>query len=447
MPERELQLPMQASQKESQQHPAASRMAMILLPSQQMSNQVVSLNRNDCDEDQTLDSEPGAAASREPALMENLKSEPVAANTASRPADGGDDFANTLSDGDLTDQLGSHSPAVRAETDYARELGQAACSNNGPDLQIQSLESTSVPMEAIDRDHQRPENELTHQIGDLNIMIPENGDFNSLAAQHGSFPSNSLQSDTALESTCDSVVTRKAKYNSSTSSKPGFSSLSSASLDTDGGNEANKERIIVHHQGFSLGREYLNVSVVNFLMQKDVLRKAEQDGFFAVPTLLLKVEWLGHRRFNLSRWKMSFRSPFTDNHVHLCSVLQDVKASVLCRMLKQLKHCHAVFLQEIHWDDGLVIILGHTNPQTRLDCLQSPVREQIEDILQLLLPDTGQNAVLWQEPAEANEEESEAACISKLLAQRLMDFTQKIDALSESQSIYVVKCKNLVIQI
>ena len=76
-------------------------------------------------------------------------------------------------------------------------------------------------------------------------------------------------------------------------------------------------------------------------------------------------------------------------------------------ILKQLKQTHSVFLHSLLWDDGLVLHLGHINPQKRTECMQSPTRDEVRTLLMQLVSDRAMELVAWEEPVPIDEEESE----------------------------------------
>ncbi|XP_076443753.1 uncharacterized protein LOC143282123 [Babylonia areolata] len=176
-----------------------------------------------------------------------------------------------------------------------------------------------------------------------------------------------------------------------------------------------QELLVVLHRKMLIQDENVPyVSVVSTSPNLNVLEDGEKEGVLpGGPSQLVQMKWIGHRDFTLSQWKITLKpeeasSPDRSQTFikHLCSLLQDFDIECLRSVMKQLKQQHSVYLHSLAWDRGLVVYLGHTNPDMRDTCMKMPVKVAVQSALQPLVSDCGLD-LTWQDPELVEEEDTE----------------------------------------
>lgn len=420
VPEPELQAPVQEQNQQQEQQSQERGSAVGAHQPQHQSPSpapvpCLSGSRNDRGHDRIENIEGQGVAANDPTAMHNLKGEQDAIDVNGADEGEGDDMDDTQDDMEILARSFS-APAQSTATEGPDDhLSMTLRPDARPNIPADGSEhAVEVPLTLAQQTDTDPQ--LGADTHNRDLQFREDS---SLASPvFNSWDSH--QSIAGLESSGSSSLTMTKEavpplnLSDSSHSAHGFSDfaqpgplslLTSSRLSTDGGSRNDEDRFIIHHRGYLLQNESRPASVIEFVTPRDIIQKAEHDGCFAGPMRLLKAKWLGLRRLCLTRWRLYLKSETADIHQYLCHILLDTYASTLKTILTQLKQDHSVYLQEIRWDEGLVIHLGHSNPQKRKECMQPTAREKIQDILHQLLPLSALMELSWQQPVKVDEEE------------------------------------------
>ncbi|KAL8616661.1 hypothetical protein ACOMHN_031643 [Nucella lapillus] len=170
--------------------------------------------------------------------------------------------------------------------------------------------------------------------------------------------------------------------------------------------------VFIHRKMLVQDDDDPNVAVVNVSLNLNVLEGGEKEGFFpGGSSQLLQVKWFGHRDFDLSQWKLWPRSETLPDQTQafikrLCGIVKDWDIKCLRTAVKRLKLQHSVFLHSLTWEEGLVVRLGHVNPDVRGISMKSPAKDAIQGILHQLVSCCDVE-LAFQDPVPLEEEDTE----------------------------------------